>query len=213
MAAGLEPRALSGARPLTRRDPRAVACVRAARPQRPPYRLLPGRPYRHDRTPKGDVDDRDRCGRAFRPLVLAAVPGTKRLMSGYQHNAAPAANPWGEEVPMRKRNDDRKVARARFGRSGARLLAFAERSLEAVDGVDDKVRRWLFPVTYGRATSSSRDGVRLSRAALPRDVQDAIGRQLRAEYPVEQSLPATLANLLRQFEARGNAAPMRGSAA
>src|SRR5262245_11847438 len=146
------------------------------------------------------------------PSFLVQLRGTKGLTSGYQHNAAPAANPWGEEVPMRKQNDDRKVG-ARFGRSGARLLAFAERSLETVDRVDGKVRRWLFPVTYRRATSSSRDGVRILRAALPRDVQDAIGRQLRAEYPVEQSLPATLANLLRQFEARGNAAPMRGSAA
>jgi len=71
---------------------------------------------------------------------------------------------------MRERNDNRKVARARFGRSGARLLAFAERSLETVDGVDDKVRRWLF---RRRATSSSRDGVRILRVALPRDVQDA----------------------------------------
>jgi hypothetical protein len=159
------------------------------------------------------VDDRDRSGRTSRPLVLGVVPGTKRLMSGYQHNAAPAANPWGEEVPLRERNDDRKVAWARFGPSGARLLAFVERSLEAVDHVDDKVRRWLFPVTFERATSSSRDGVRISRAALPREVQDAIGRPLRAGYPVEQSLPATLANLLRQFEARGNAAPMRRSAA
>ena len=114
---------------------------------------------------------------------------------------------------MCERNDDRKVARARFGRSGARLLAFAERSLEAVDHVDDKVRRWFFPVTYGRATSSARDQVRIPRPALPRDVQDAIGRQLRAQYLLEQSLPATLANLLRQFEARGNAVPMRGSAA
>ena len=110
---------------------------------------------------------------------------------------------------MRKRMDDRKVG-ARFGRSGARLLAFAERSLETVDGVDDKVRRWLF---RRRATSSSRDGVRILRVALPRDVQDAIGRQLRAQYLLEQSLPATLANLLRQFEAQGNAVPMRGSAA
>jgi hypothetical protein len=113
---------------------------------------------------------------------------------------------------MRERNGDRKVARARFGRSGARLLAFAERSLEAVDHVDDKVRRWLFPVTYGRATSSARDEVRIPCPALPRDVQDAIGRQLRAQYLLEQSLPATLANLLRQFE-RGNAPAMRGSAA
>jgi hypothetical protein len=105
---------------------------------------------------------------------------------------------------MRERNGDRKAARAHFGRSGARLLAFAERSLEAVDHVDDKVRR--------RATSSARDEVRIPRPALPRDVQDAIGRQLRAQYLLEQSLPATLANLLRQFE-RGNAPAMRGSAA
>ena len=122
-------------------------------------------------------------------------------------------NSWGEEVPMRERND----TRTRFGwsglASGVRLLAFAERSLEAIDHVDDKVRRWLFPVTYGRATSLSRDGVRISRAALPRDVQNAIGRQLRAGYPIEQSPPAALANLLGQFEARGNAAPMRRSAA
>jgi hypothetical protein len=113
---------------------------------------------------------------------------------------------------MRQRKDDRKFAWARFGRTEARrLLAFAERSLEAADHVDDKVRRWLFPVTYGRGTSSAH-GVRILRAALPRDAQDAIGRQLRAG-PVEQSLPATLANLLGQFEARGNAAPMRHSAA
>jgi hypothetical protein len=111
---------------------------------------------------------------------------------------------------MRKRNDDRKVSRARFGRSGARLLAFAKRSLEAADHVDHKVRRLLFPVTYGRGMSSAREG---SPAALPRDVQDAIGRQLRAGYPVEQSVPATLASLLGQFEAGSSAAPMRCSAA
>src|SRR5262245_53358125 len=79
----------------------------------------------------------------------------------------------GDEVPMRERNDDSKVTGARFGRSGLaygpRILAFLERSLEAANHVDDQVRRWLFPVTYGRGTSSPRDEVPLPRPALPSD--------------------------------------------
>jgi len=113
---------------------------------------------------------------------------------------------------MRKWNKD-KASWTRIRRGalpyGERVLALAERSLETADHVDDQVRRWLFPVTYGRGTSSPRDGVPIRRPSLPRDVQDAIGRQLRAECPLEQSMPAPLANLFRQFEGSGKAAPMR----
>src|SRR6266478_8636000 len=42
------------------------------------------------------------------------------------------------------------------------------------------------------------------RAGLSSDIQDAIGQRLRAEYALERSMPARLANLLKEFEQRND---------
>ena len=42
------------------------------------------------------------------------------------------------------------------------------------------------------------------RSGLSSDIQDAIGQRLRAQYALERSMPARLANLLREFEQRNN---------
>ena len=44
------------------------------------------------------------------------------------------------------------------------------------------------------------------RAGLSSDIQDAIGQRLRAEYALERSMPARLANLLKEFEQRNDKA-------
>jgi hypothetical protein len=44
----------------------------------------------------------------------------------------------------------------------------------------------------------------IRRIGLSSDIQDAIGQRLRAQYAVEQSMPARLNNLLREFEQRNN---------
>jgi hypothetical protein len=45
----------------------------------------------------------------------------------------------------------------------------------------------------------------IRRSGLSSDIQDVIGqRRLRAEYALERSMPARLANLLREFEERSN---------
>jgi hypothetical protein len=42
------------------------------------------------------------------------------------------------------------------------------------------------------------------RRGLSSDIQAAIGQRLRAEYALERSMPARLANLLKEFEQRNN---------
>jgi hypothetical protein len=82
-----------------------------------------------------------------------------------------------------------------------RLSALVERSLHPVDRVDYEVRRWLIPVAREQAV--------ISRHSLPRHTRDAIGQRLRAEYPLEKSIPLRLANLLGQLQQRGSAVPRR----
>jgi hypothetical protein len=85
-----------------------------------------------------------------------------------------------------KRNEDN------FGR----LLSAVERSLHLADEIDYRVRQWLIPIKTDFHPPRS----------VPSHARDAIGRQLRAEYPVEQFMPARLANLLSRFEYHGRAA-------
>ena len=94
----------------------------------------------------------------------------------------------------------------------AYLLALAERWLRPADQIDDVIRRWLIPAPFKASRSlgptpllprsfllkHSRRGSR----SMPRkqasirnneplsDVQAAIGWRLRAEYALEQSMPA-----------------------
>jgi hypothetical protein len=105
----------------------------------------------------------------------------------------------GQCGPMRdhERNED----------SFGRLLSAVERSLHLADEIDYRVRRWLIPITLEQSTSSpARNEVQPPPRSVPSYARDAIGRQLRAEYPVEQFMPARLANLLSRFEYQGRAA-------
>jgi hypothetical protein len=46
----------------------------------------------------------------------------------------------------------------------------------------------------------------IRRPGLSSDIQRAIGQRLRQHYAIEQSLPARLADLLKQFEPRSSEA-------
>jgi hypothetical protein len=102
-----------------------------------------------------------------------------------------------------------KIARVMFSlRAGvlahtARVIAMAERWLRPADKLDYVIRRWLIPVPFEDGTRSmphKEASMRSSVALSP--VQAAIGRHLRAEYAIERSMPAPLANLIREFEQR-----------
>ena len=87
------------------------------------------------------------------------------------------------------------------------LLAAVEWSLHLADEVDYSVRRRLIPITLERRTSSpARKEVHQLPRWVPSHARDAIGRGLRAEYPVEQIMPALLANLLSRLEHQGRPA-------
>jgi hypothetical protein len=91
--------------------------------------------------------------------------------------------------------------------SFGRLLTAVEESLRLADEIDYRVRRWLMPITLGRSTSSpARNEVHPPPRSVPSHARHVIGHRLRAEYPVEQFMPARLANLLSQLEHRGRAA-------
>jgi hypothetical protein len=79
----------------------------------------------------------------------------------------------------------------------------AERLLRPADELDYRVRRWLRPVTGGTPSPLRIQGSTPRREFLGH-IQDAIGRNLRAEYVLEQSMPDRLANLLREFEQQSN---------
>jgi hypothetical protein len=44
----------------------------------------------------------------------------------------------------------------------------------------------------------------IRRAELSSDIQRAIGQRLRQHYAIERSLPARLADLVKEFEQRSN---------
>jgi hypothetical protein len=46
----------------------------------------------------------------------------------------------------------------------------------------------------------------IGRPGLSSDIQRAIGQRLRQHYAIERSLPARLADLLKEFEQRSNEA-------
>ena len=91
--------------------------------------------------------------------------------------------------------------------SFGRLRSAVERSLHLADEIDHRIRRWLIPITLEQTTSPrARNEVQLTPCSVPSHARDAIGRRLRAEYPVEQFMPARLANLLSRFEYQNRAA-------
>ena len=98
---------------------------------------------------------------------------------------------------MRERNDHQEEPH-RTAAMLAHAESIAERLLRPVDELDYRVRRWLRPV-IGGTPSPLRQGSTPRREFLSH-IQDAIGRNLREEYVLEQSMPDRLANLLREFE-------------
>ena len=108
------------------------------------------------------------------------------------------------EWPMPKHDEYKEIARAVLAHT-AGVLALAERWLRRADQLDYVVRRRLIPVPFEKATRSMpRKEASIRRIGLSSDIQDAIGQRLRAQYAVEQSMPARLNNLLREFEQRNN---------
>jgi hypothetical protein len=102
---------------------------------------------------------------------------------------------------MPKHNEYKEIARSVLAHT-PRVLAVAERWLRPADQLDYVIRRWLLPVPFGIRSMHKEASMRSSAALSP--VQTAIGRNLRAEYALERSMPARLANLLKEFEQRNN---------
>src|SRR6266545_1050141 len=101
--------------------------------------------------------------------------------------------------PMPKHDEYKEIARAVLAHT-AGLLGLAERWLRRANQLDYVVRRRLIPVPFEKATRSMpRKEASIRRIGLSSDIQDAIGQRLRAQYAVEQSMPARLNNLLGDF--------------
>jgi hypothetical protein len=95
---------------------------------------------------------------------------------------------------MRKRNDHKEEQHLTAA-ALANAEGVAERLLRPVDELDYRVRRWLRPVAWRTPPLRKQ-----ANRELLSHIQEAIGRSLREEYVVDQSMPDRLANLLREFE-------------
>ena len=112
---------------------------------------------------------------------------------------------------MRERDEHNRIARTllplvvgALARTD-RVLAKAERWLRPADRLDYAIRRWLIPITLDdRVRPLRHEAASIGRSGLSSDIQGAIGQQLRTQYALERSVPARLANLLREFEQRSN---------
>ena len=107
---------------------------------------------------------------------------------------------------MPERDDHKKISsrRADLLDLVARALAMAERRFRRADQLDYVIRRRLFPIPFAEGTRSSPHKEASIRRSGLSDIQDAIGQCLCEQYAPERSMPARLANLLREFEQRSN---------
>ena len=109
---------------------------------------------------------------------------------------------------MSEQRNNQRIAGADIRRTGMRSRAdrvrtAAKRVLHSLDQIDYLIRHGLTPVTSeqgARSTPHQQD--RIPRGGLPTDVQNAIGRGLRAVYPPDRSMPVRLVVLLKEFEQR-----------
>jgi Anti-sigma factor NepR len=86
---------------------------------------------------------------------------------------------------------------------GTRLLERVERWLRPADQLDYMIRRTVIQSAREplRGVSRSRaERLRCGTADRLREVQEAIGRCLRAQYDLAQPIPARLVELLRQLD-------------
>jgi hypothetical protein len=109
-------------------------------------------------------------------------------------------------APMLERDDHKKILSRRIDlrEHVARVLAVAERRFRRADQLDYVIRRRLFPIPFGEGTRSMPQKKASIRRSGLSDIQDAIGQCLCEQYAPERSMPARLANLLREFEQRSN---------
>ena len=107
---------------------------------------------------------------------------------------------------MPERDDHKKISsrRADFLDYVTRALAVAERRFRRADQLDHVIRRRLFSIPFGEGTRSMPHKEASIRRSGLSDIQDAIGQGLCERYAPERSMPARLANLLREFEQRSN---------
>ena len=102
--------------------------------------------------------------------------------------------------PMSKQRDHQNIAGVTSVRAGA-----GKPRLHAVDRLDYLIRHWLTPVSLEKGFRSlPRKNAWVPSSGLSTDIQDAIGRGLRAQYTVDRSMPARLAYLLKEFEKRSS---------
>ena len=106
-------------------------------------------------------------------------------------------------TPMRERDDHKRISsrRADLLDYVARALDVAERRFFRADQLDFVIRRSLFPILFEEGNRSMPYKIRRSGLS---DIQNTIGQHLREQYTPERSMPARLANLLREFEQRSN---------
>ena len=100
-------------------------------------------------------------------------------------------------APMRERQDHKKISSRR-----ADFLDYVARA--RADQLDHVIRRRLFPIPFGEGIRSMPHKEASIRRSGLSDIQDAIGQCLCEQYAPERSMPARLANLLREFEQRSN---------
>ena len=97
----------------------------------------------------------------------------------------------------------RKVPREHMSK-GTRLLERVERLLGPADQLDYVIRRTVIPSAReplrGVSRSTPRGKASLWNSERLREVQEAIGRCLRAQYDLAQPIPARLVELLRQLD-------------
>ena len=142
------------------------------------------------------------------PFALRrAVPGSASTQAGVTEEFPERFLPYRTyssiphgDGPMPERYDHKKILS-----HTARVLAVAERWLRPADQLDYAIRRWLIPIPFEDGTRSMphKEASMRSNGSLS-EVQAAIGQRLRAQYALERSMPARLANLLREFEQRNN---------
>jgi hypothetical protein len=95
--------------------------------------------------------------------------------------------------------------RDELGRA-ASIRTAANRVLHSLDQVDYLIRHWLAPVPLREIGSIAHHQAWTPPSGLSPDIQNAIGRGLRAVYPPDRFMPPRLDSLLKEFDQRTNKA-------
>jgi hypothetical protein len=146
--------------------------------------------------------------RHLRGLTLVDYPEKDRepptLLAALERDGAMAP----AEFSLQCANFAKRSYQSRIGTLAAILLI--ESSAPALTGLQRSPERLVPDSTYfcapmGIDPMLEHDGHEsIQRPGLSSDIQRAIGQRLRQHYVIERSLPARLADLLKEFEQRSN---------